>query len=224
MTESDAVPGAETRKVRRRPGRPRSEEATVAVLGAAYRLGASLGLKGATLQAISDDTGVSKMTIYKWWGNRLQLLIDAYLREASAALPLSATDPPVLAILAHATRYVEALQGDLGRFQLAVLAECLAETGGSALFVARYLDVRRQLGIGVVQRGQADGSISAMRPAEDLYDQIYGTIFYRFQFGLPGLDRAFVHGLVATTLQTKMADGLISVRADTPVFWPHGST
>ncbi|MCZ2495680.1 TetR family transcriptional regulator [Xylophilus sp. Kf1] len=190
----------EAAKTRRRPGRPRSENATVAVLDAAYRLGATLGLKGATLQAISDDTGVSKMTIYKWWGNRLQLLIDAYLRVASATLPLSPTEPPVQAIQAHAARYVEALQGDLGRFQLAVLAECLAETGGPALFVERYLSVRRSLGVSVIQRGQADGSITATRPAEDLYDQIYGTIFYRFQFGLPGLDQAFVQHLVATTL------------------------
>lgn len=200
MNETDAVPGGENEKVRRRPGRPRSEGATVAVLEAAYRLGASLGLKGATLQAISDDTGVSKMTIYKWWGNRLQLLIDAYLRQASAALPISDTEPPVQAMQAHAARYVEALQGDLGRFQLAVLAECLAETGSSALFVERYLSVRRGLGLGVIRRGQADGSITAARPAEDLYDQIYGTIFYRFQFGLPGLDKAFVHELVRTTL------------------------
>jgi len=206
VTEPDAVPTGEVEPVRRRPGRPRSEEATLAVLDAAYRLGASLGLKGATLQAISADTGVSKMTIYKWWGNRLQLLIDAYLRKASAALPLSATDPPVQAIQAHASSYVEALKGDLGRFQLAVLAECLAETGGSALFVERYLNVRRMLGVTVIRRGQADGSIPATRPAEDLYDQIYGSIFYRFQFGLPGLDLAFVQDLVAATLETGMSD------------------
>lgn len=206
MIEPRVVQGEEVQQARRRPGRPRSEGATVAVLDAAYRLGASLGLKGATLQAISDDTGVSKMTIYKWWGNRLQLLIDAYLREASASLPISAADPPVQAILAHAARYVEALQGDLGRFQLAVLAECLAETGGSALFVERYLSVRRGLGVAVIQRGQADGSIGAKRPAEDLYDQIYGTIFYRFQFGLPGLDQAFVQDLVATTFEAGMSD------------------
>lgn len=200
MTEPDPAPGGEIENLRRRPGRPRSEEATVAVLEAAYRLGASLGLKGATLQAISDDTGVSKMTIYKWWGNRLQLLIDAYLRQASAALPISDIEPPVLAMQAHAARYVEALQGDLGRFQLAVLAECLAETGSSALFVERYLSVRRGLGLAVIRRGQADGSIAPARPAEDLYDQIYGTIFYRFQFGLQGLDKAFVHELVGRTL------------------------
>lgn len=189
-----------TSKVRKRVGRPRSEEAADAVLSAAYRLGVARGLKGATVQAISDETGVSKMTIYKWWRNRLQLLIDTYMREASVHLTFSDTLPPVEAIRSHALRYLTALQGDLGRFQLAVVAECLAQTGTADLFVEHYLRLRRANGLAIIRAGQADGSISANRPAEELYDQIYGTMFYRYQFNLPGLDQAFVQNLVLVTL------------------------
>jgi AcrR family transcriptional regulator len=186
----------------RRPGRPRSEIATAAVLDAAYRLSAESGLRGASIQAIADASGVSKMTIYKWWPSRLHLLIDAYLRQATVLLPLSETVPPLKAIRAHVVRYVAALQGDFGRVQLAVLAECIAEHGNSDLFVERYLRIRRDLGVTVIRRGQGDGSIVAHRPAEVLYDQIYGTIFYRCQFGLDGLDRAFVKALVDAVLRT----------------------
>jgi AcrR family transcriptional regulator len=186
-------------EVARPRGRPRSEVAATAVLDAAYRLCAADGLRGATMQAIAAESGVSKMTIYKWWGARLPLLIDAFLRQTTVVLPLSATDAPVAAIGAHALRYVTALQGDLGRVQLAVLAECMAETGSSALFVERYLNIRRQLGVSVIRRGQRDGSIRATRSAAALYDQIYGTIFYRLQFRLPGLDKAFVRSLVEST-------------------------
>jgi AcrR family transcriptional regulator len=187
-------------EVTRPRGRPRSEVAASAVLDAAYRLCAADGLRGATMQAIAAESGVSKMTIYKWWDARLPLLIDAFLRQTTVVLPLSVTDAPVAAIGAHALRYVAALQGDLGRVQLAVLAECMAETGSSALFVERYLSIRRQLGVSVIRRGQRDGSIRATRPAAALYDQIYGTIFYRFQFGLAGLDKAFVKSLVESAL------------------------
>ena len=185
----------------RRPGRPRSEAAATAVLDAAYRLCAEAGLRGATIQAIADASGVSKMTIYKWWPSRLHLLIDAYLREATATLPLSQTLPPLAAIHAHAQRYVKALRGDLGRVQLAVLAECWAEHGNSGLFVELYLRIRRELGITVIRRGQQDGSIVAGGPAEALYDQIYGTIFYRCQFGLKGLTAPFIRTLVEHVLQ-----------------------
>lgn len=184
----------------RRPGRPRSDAATAAVLDAAYRLSAELGLRGASMQAIAAESGVSKMTIYKWWPSRLHLLIDAYLRQATAMLPLSESGAPLEAIRAHAVRYVAALAGDLGRVQLAVLAECLAEHGNSDLFVEHYLRIRRDLGLTVIRRGQRDGSIVAGRSAEVLYDQIYGTIFYRCQFGLAGLTRGFVKSLVDSVL------------------------
>jgi AcrR family transcriptional regulator len=189
----------------RRPGRPRSAAATDAVLDAAYRLSAELGLRGATMQAVADASGVSKMTIYKWWPSRLHLLIDAYLRQATVMLPLSETVAPLHAIRAHAVRYLGALQGDLGRVQMAVLAECLAEHGNTDLFVERYLRIRRELGVAVIRRGQRDGSIVAGRSAEALYDQIYGTIFYRCQFGLKGLNRAFVRALVDSVLQPSAA-------------------
>ena len=185
----------------RRPGRPRSDAAASAVLDTAYRLSAALGLRGATMQAIADESGVSKMTVYKWWPSRLHLLIDAYLRQATLVLPLSIRAAPVEAIHAHAARYVAALRGDLGRVQLAVLAECLAEHGNADLFVERYLRIRRDLGLDVIRRGQDEGSIVSGRPAEVLYDQIYGTIFYRCQFGLAGLDRAFVRSLVDSVLR-----------------------
>lgn len=177
-------------------GRPRSELATVAVLDAAYRLTAAQGLKGATMQAIALESGVSKMTIYKWWEGRLQLLIDAYLRQATLMLPIAGDVPADQAIREHALRYLDALQGDLGRVQLAVLGDCLTENGNSEEFVKRYLEVRRNLGVRVIRRGQLDGCIASNRSARALYDQIYGTIFYRFQFGLKGLNKDFVVGLV----------------------------
>lgn len=184
----------------RRAGRPRSESAALAVLDAAYRLTAEAGLKGATMQAIATASGVSRMTVYKWWKSRLHLLIDAYLHQATLLLPISETEPPAEAIRAHALHYLRALQGDLGRVQMAVLAECLAETGDSRVFVDRYLSIRRTLGLRVICRGQDDGSIAAQAPAEQLYDQLYGTIFYRYLFRLPGLDAAFVNRLVTSVL------------------------
>ena len=188
----------------RRPGRPRSESAALAVLDAAYRLTAEAGLKAATMQAIAAASGVSRMTIYKWWASRLHLLIDAYLRQATLLLPISETEPPAEAIRTHAVHYLAALQGDLGRVQMAVLAECLAETGDSRSFVDRYLSVRRALGVRVIRCGQRGGSITVQATAEMLYDQIYGTIFYRYQFGLPGLDQAFVDQLVGSVLGVVM--------------------
>jgi AcrR family transcriptional regulator len=186
----------------RRRGRPRSDSTTNAVLESAYRLTATVGLRGATIDAIAADSGVSKMTIYKWWGGRLLLLIDAFLHRAIMLLPLSETNNAADAIYSHAVRYTDALGTDFGDVQRAVISECLAENGDATLFFERYLDSRRKLGIRIIKRGQRDGQIRSTESAEVLYDQIYGTVFYRSLFGIPGLNRSVVKKLVTSVLGT----------------------
>jgi hypothetical protein len=115
------------------------------------------------------------MTIYKWWESRLHLLIDAYLRQATLLLPISETEPPAQAIRTHAAHYLHALQGDLGRVQMAVLAECLAETGDSGVFVDRYLSIRRAIGLRVIRCGQGDGSIAARFEIERFSQEVRGA-------------------------------------------------
>jgi AcrR family transcriptional regulator len=188
---------------RRSRGRPRSESAAGAVLDAAWFLMAEQGLKGATMDAITLRSGVSKMTIYKWWGARLPLLIDAFLRQATRALPLAADGVPMRALKLHAQRYVSALDGELGQVMRAVIAECMAETGTAELFYKRYLSERRELGSTVIRAGQDQGSITRHLAPEALYDQIYGTIFYRFLFGMSRLNRRFVTDLVEHVLSPR---------------------
>lgn len=185
----------------RRRGRPRSGASSAAALRAAYRLVAEHGLKAATIDAIAAESGVSKMTIYKWWGGRLPLLIDAFLERSNLMFPLVAGDAPVAALQAHAARYVGALHGEFGRVLRAVLAECMVVTGDARLLFERYLSARRRVGVDVIRAAQRNGQASARLPAQALYDQIYGTLFYRFVFGIPGLDARFARRLVASTLR-----------------------
>ena len=191
-TDTDIVPG--------RPGRPRSVEIEKAVLEGAYLLMATKGLAATTIDSIARQAGVSKMTIYKWWPSREALLIDAFLRKAASLLPLSEEGDPMTLLRAHAIAYAEALNGEFGKVQLAVVAECIARTGSGRLFAERYLDVRRSLGVRIIRNGQRAGQMNSDRLAEELYDQIYGTLFYQSTFGLKSLSSACVRRLVDTVL------------------------
>lgn len=183
-----------------RPGRPRSAETERAVLEGAYALMAAKGLAATTIDAVARQAGVSKVTIYKWWPSREALLIDAFLRRAASLLPLSDEGDPVALLRAHAAAYAEALNGEFGKVQLAVIAECIAKTGSGRLFAERYLDVRRSLGVRIIRNGQSSGRIDDSRTAEELYDQIYGTLFYQSTFGLRPLSAAHARRLVSAVL------------------------
>ena len=183
-----------------RRGRPRSATAEVAVLEATYRLLAAQGLGATSIDAIARESRVSKMTIYKWWPRREALLVDAFLRQAGLLLPFQAEGEPLAVMRAHAAAYATALAGEFGRVQLAVISECISSTGSAAEFAERYLWVRRDLGIDIIRAGQDGNGIRADTPAAELYDRVYGTLFYQSTFGLHAMTPAHANWLVTSLL------------------------
>jgi len=171
-----------------------------AVLASAYAIMAGLGLAAASIDAIARHSKVSKMTVYKWWPSREALLIDAFLHQARTILPLGSEGTALERIRDHAMRYVEALAGDFGKVQLAVVSECIANTGSAAIFSERYLAQRREAIASAIAAGRADGSVAATDPPHDLYDRIYGTLFYRYLFGFGALSRDHARDLVVSVL------------------------
>lgn len=183
-----------------RRGRPRSAATTRAILESAYRLMAETGAAAASIEAIARRSGVSKMSIYKWWPSREALLIDAFLDHAETMLPLPGRGTPAEQLRAHAERYAAALGEEFGRVQLAVIAECIAGTGSAAIFHERYIALRRAAITAMIAAGQKDGSITAAGAPETLFDAIYGGLFYRSVFRIAPLTPAYARELVELVL------------------------
>lgn len=188
-----------------RRGRPRSIETTNAILESAYTLMATLDLAATTIDAVARHSDVSKMTIYKWWPSREALLIDAFLHHAAQMLPLPppSAGTPAARTRRHAAAYAEALQGEFGKVQLAVISECISKTGSAELFYARYLKFRRDALVEMIAAGQKDGSIQATASPDNLYDAIYGSLFYRYVFGIGPITPAYARSLVDMVLRPK---------------------
>ncbi|WP_051980900.1 TetR/AcrR family transcriptional regulator [Burkholderia sp. 9120] len=180
-------------------GRPRSEAAAASVLNAAYACAAQEDARNVTIEAIAKASGVSKVTIYRWWEDKQALLTDAFLWHIQRQVPLSESGDPIRAIHRHAVLYLSQLNGEMGRVLRVVLAECLTKSGDTSVFCERYLNHRRELGGRVIAAGQRSGAIPSKRSPFLLYDQIYGTIFYRFVFGFPGLNTRFLRELIEHT-------------------------
>ena len=62
---------------RRSPGRPRSEEADAAILGAALDLLIERGVAATSIEAVAQRAGVTRATVYRRFPNKVQLLIAA---------------------------------------------------------------------------------------------------------------------------------------------------
>jgi AcrR family transcriptional regulator len=201
MAKSKTKPDDDAAATRR--GRPRSTETTNAVLQSAYALMATAGLAATSIDAVARHSNVSKMTIYKWWPSREALLIDAFLHHASLMLPIPGTGKPAGRLRRHAAAYAEALLGEFGRVQLAVISECISKTGSAEIFYDRYLHYRRTALVELIAAGQQDGSIGAAGTPEDLYDAIYGSLFYRYVFGIKPISPSHARHLIDTLLMIR---------------------
>jgi AcrR family transcriptional regulator len=62
---------------RRRPGRPRSEQADKAILAAALDLFAECGPDALGIEQVAARAGVGKATIYRRWPGKEDMLVDA---------------------------------------------------------------------------------------------------------------------------------------------------
>src|SRR5207244_2723328 len=64
----------------------RSEQARQAVLHAVDNLLVERGFAGVTIEGIAAKAGVAKQTIYRWWSSKTEILMEAYLEDATGYL------------------------------------------------------------------------------------------------------------------------------------------
>ena len=178
-------------------GRPAIDEA--AVLSVAMQLVYRAGVRGVTTQAIADQAGVAKASLYRRWPTRAVLLAEAILGELRKGAPLDETMAPRDAVLDHVTRFARGLRGKLGPALRGVTAECLLDPEATA-FRDFYLRHRRDSALRIIARGIADGSFAGGASAEDRHDALYGALFYRFLFQVGDLRDGAVRALVDDVL------------------------
>src|SRR5580704_9361239 len=71
---------------KRSPGRPRSEQARVAILRSTLKLLGENGFSELTIEAVAARAGVGKATVYRWWPNKAALIADAFASSTTRKL------------------------------------------------------------------------------------------------------------------------------------------
>ena len=63
---------------KRLPGRPRSEQARLAILRSTLKLLGENGFSDLTIEEVAGRAAVGKATVYRWWPNKGALIADAF--------------------------------------------------------------------------------------------------------------------------------------------------
>src|SRR5262249_56101181 len=99
----------------RGPGRPRSEKARKAVIGSTLALLKRTGFNELSIEAVAAHARVGKATVYRWWSNKAELVIDAFVSAVEDELRFPSAGPVLEPIHAQMRRWVVIFRSPFGQ-------------------------------------------------------------------------------------------------------------
>ncbi len=180
---------------KRSPGRPRSEEARVAILRSTLKLLAENGYSGLTIEAVAARANVGKATVYRWWPNKAALITDAFASSTGGKLHFPDTGSVFTDMNQQMRQVVKIFRSRRGRILSAILAAGQSDSDVIAAFRERFMKPRRQEAYATLRRGIQRGELRKDLDMDLLLDSLYGPIYMRFLIRHDKLTPGFVDSL-----------------------------
>jgi AcrR family transcriptional regulator len=166
-----------------RLGRPRSVKAHNAVLTATAQLLAEGGYPAATVDAISQRSGVSKATIYKHWPSRTAVAAEAFGGQMATAVRTPHTDDPRADLVEQVHRVSSFYASMTGRVFAQLLAACVTDPDGAQYFREYFLAARRAEIATLWNRATEAGIARPQVDVETATDILFGPLVFRLLTG-----------------------------------------
>lgn len=209
MAEGRTAQGRTAPKARHHGNRHgRSEEARAAVLHAADDLVAEKGFAGVTMEGIAARAGVSKQTVYRWWGSRTEVLLDAFLQDVAEEDEPHETGDLGADLRGYLHRLASFLGGsDAGAVFRALIAQAQHDAAFAREFRARHLEPQRRRDRLLLERAVERGALPAGLDAAAEADRLVGPVYYRVLVAGEPVPRDFTDALVEDLLRRHAPGG-----------------
>jgi AcrR family transcriptional regulator len=183
-------------------GRPRSEKARQAILGAAAELLLDRGMTAVSMDAVAERAGVSKATIYRWWPSKETLALDALYTGWAAARPYPRDTGSLRGDLLSLLRPWARLASSrpYGRVIAALITEAQTDPAFAAEYRQRVVEPRREQARAIFRRAIERGEIPADTKIEVALDLLYGALYHRLLHGHAPLNDRFAREVIDMVL------------------------
>ncbi len=182
----------------RSPGRPRSEESRQAILIATLELVTEVGYSGLTIEGIAARAGVGKQTIYRWWGTKADVLLEAGAVKAEVQIPTNDHGSYAADLRAFLeASYRVGNRPEYTALLRALMAEAQINSDFGRRFRESFLE-RRRSALGVItDRARKRGDLPERPSPGNVADLVFGTIWYRVLATQAMLDAELIEDLIA---------------------------
>ncbi len=165
-------------------GRPRDPETDAAILNAALELFVERGVEGTSMEQVAKRAGVGKLTVYRRWSRKEDLLAQAIEQWVRAEVTPSAADvyalPPGDIVERVLPAAAEMAAGPGFRALVArIMGSAVSHPQLMAVYWKHYVLPRRELAAAMLRRAQQDGMVAADADLDVLIDMMAGAVTYR---------------------------------------------
>jgi AcrR family transcriptional regulator len=185
---------------KRSPGRPRSEQARLAILRSTLKLLGENGFSELTIEDVAACANVGKATVYRWWPNKAALIADAFASSTTRKLHFPDTGSVRTDMSQQMRQLVKIFRSRRGRIVSAILSGGQSDRDLIAAFRERFLWPRRREAYATLRRGIQRGELRKNVDMDLLLDSLYGPIYMRFLIRHDKLTPDFVDRLCELVL------------------------
>ena len=163
-------------------GRPRRADAQAVILTAAADLLDSQPYRDISVERVAARAGVGKQTLYRWYENKAELMLDAFLTRHAQAMPAA---PAGVSPLADLRGYLHEVLAVLARPPVAggyraVFAEAQFDRTVRERFAGVVLERPREVVRALVRAAIEKGELRRDLDADLLVDAVFAPILMRF--------------------------------------------
>ena len=155
------------------------------------------GLQNVTIDAIARAAGVGRQTIYRWWPSKGAMLAEAMGRRARAAVPPRHSGSFGADLTEFITASFRGLEDPGTARALRDLASAAQHDEHVAAALGEFTAQRRSTLRALLERGRAEGRLSASANLDTLVDLFYGFLWYRLLMAHAPLDASAARDLTA---------------------------
>jgi AcrR family transcriptional regulator len=161
-------------------GRPRSERAERAILGATTQLLEEKGFVALTMDEVALRAGVGKATIYRRWPTKGILAFDAFLAQFLARQPLPDTGTLRGDLLAALRAWIRTVKGTVtGRTLVGLIAEVQRDPALADVWRDRFVRPVRGRHRIMIERSVQRDEIPPETDPEIALDLLFGSAYHR---------------------------------------------
>lgn len=176
-------------------GRPRDQIAHQMILKTALRLVTKRGFRGVSMNEIAAEAGVGKMTLYRHWSNKADLVMDSLLVLIGNETAFPESESAIHSLRKQLDLQLGFFRSPRGNLIRSLVAEAQSDPALAAAFRDRWLSPRREGVRQMMQAAVEEGSLRSGLDIEAATDLLYGALYYRLLLGSGKLDDQFVESV-----------------------------